>query len=64
MTTRRSFLAGATAAVAATGLPAAWANEKIQLGIQLYTVRADLAKDFDGTMKKLRDIGIRMSRPT
>src|SRR3954464_14767670 len=25
----------------------------------MYTVRADLAKDFDGTAKKVRDIGIR-----
>jgi len=60
MTTRRSFLAGATTAVAATGFPAAWANEKIQLGIQLYTVRDDLAKDFEGTLKQVHDIGLRL----
>ena len=60
MTTRRSFLAGAATAMAATGFPAAWANEKIQLGIQLYTVRDDLAKDFEGTLKQLHDIGLRL----
>jgi sugar phosphate isomerase/epimerase len=63
MTTRRNFLAGAAAFAAAGSLPAftpSWANQKIQLGIQLYTVRADLAKDYEGTLKKLHDIGLRM----
>lgn len=59
MTTRRSFLAGATAAMAAAGMPA-WAVEKMQLGIQLYTVRDDLAKDFEGTLKQLHEIGLRV----
>lgn len=59
MTTRRSFLAGAAAAMAASGVPA-WALEKMQLGIQLYTVRDDLAKDFEGTLKQLHDIGLRV----
>lgn len=59
MTTRRSFLAGAAAFTAAGGMPA-FANQKIQLGIQLYTVRDDLAKDFEGTLKKLHAIGLRM----
>lgn len=59
MTTRRSFLAGTAAAMAAAGVPA-WANEKMQLGIQLYTVRDDLAKDFEGTLKQLKDIGLRV----
>jgi sugar phosphate isomerase/epimerase len=59
MTTRRSFLAGTAATLAATGLPA-WANEKMQLGIQLYTVRDDLAKDFEGTLKQVKDIGLRV----
>ena len=63
MTTRRNFLAGAAAFAAAGSWPAgisAWANQKIQLGIQLYTVREDLAKDFEGTLKKLHQIGLRM----
>jgi sugar phosphate isomerase/epimerase len=59
MTTRRNFLAGAAAFAAASGGPA-WANQKIQLGIQLYTVRDDLAKDFEGTLKKVHDIGLRV----
>ncbi|MEY4964648.1 MAG: Myo-inosose-2 dehydratase [Pseudomonadota bacterium] len=59
MTTRRNFLAGAAAFAAASGAPA-WANQKIQLGIQLYTVRDDLAKDFEGTLKKVHDIGLRV----
>ncbi len=37
----------------------AFAQRKIPLGLQLYTVRQDLAKDYDGTVKKVRDIGIR-----
>ncbi len=61
MTTRRNFLAGAAAFAAAAGaFTPSWANQKIQLGIQLYTVRADLAKDYEGTLKKLHDIGLRM----
>jgi sugar phosphate isomerase/epimerase len=56
MTTRRNFLLGA-AALVATG--PAFAQRPVPLGLQLYTVRADLAKDYEGTMKKLKDIGIR-----
>jgi len=56
MTSRRNFLFGA-AAMAAAG--PVFAQARIPLGLQLYTVRDDLAKDFDGTMKKVRDIGIR-----
>jgi formyl-CoA transferase len=59
MTTRRSFLAGTAAAMAASAYPA-WANQKIELGIQLYTVRDDLAKDFEGTLKQVKDIGLRV----
>jgi sugar phosphate isomerase/epimerase len=57
MTTRRNFLMGA-AALAATG-STAFAQRKVPLGLQLYTVRADLAKDYEGTMKRLKEIGIR-----
>ena len=56
MTNRRNFLLGA-AAMAVTG--PAFAQRSMPLGLQLYTVRQDLAKDFDGTIKKVRDIGIR-----
>ena len=56
MTTRRNFLMGA-AALAVPG--PALAQRRVPLGLQLYTVRADLEKDYEGTMKKVRDIGIR-----
>lgn len=61
MTNRREFL-GLTAAALATAPFAsvpAFAQRRVPLGLQLYTVRADLAKDYEGTMKKLKDIGIR-----
>ena len=62
MTSRRDFLLGA-AALSMTGssfAKLAWAQSgPIPLGLQMYTVRADLAKDFDGTTKKLREYGIR-----
>jgi len=57
MTTRRNFLLGA-AALAATG-SAAFAQRHIPLGLQLYTVRADLAKDYEGTMKLVKAAGVR-----
>jgi sugar phosphate isomerase/epimerase len=56
MTNRRNFLLGA-AAMSVAG--PAFAQRYIPLGLQLYTVRQDLAKDYDGTIKKVRDIGIR-----
>ncbi len=62
MTSRRDFLLGA-AAFGATGSAfagSAWAQSaSIPLGLQLYTVRADLTRDYDGTVKKLREYGIR-----
>src|SRR5579872_1626766 len=57
MTTRRDFIGMATAAMAVG--PAA-AQGHIPLGLQLYTVREDLAKDFTGTLNKIKAIGIRM----
>jgi len=56
MTNRRNFLLGA-AAMSLTG--PSFAQRSIPLGLQMYTVRNDLAKDFDGTAKKVRAIGIR-----
>jgi len=56
MTNRRNFLLGA-AAMSLTG--PGFAQRSIPLGLQMYTVRNDLAKDFDGTAKKVRAIGIR-----
>ena len=56
MTSRRNFLMSA-AALAVSG--PAFSQRHIPLGLQLYTVRADLAKDFEGTLQKVRAIGIR-----
>jgi len=56
MTTRRHFLMGAAALAVSSP---AFAQRRVPLGLQLYTVRADLAKDYEGTMKKLKDFGIR-----
>ena len=49
-------MAGGLMAVSA--MPAL-AQRSIPLGLQLYTVRADLAKDYEGTMRQLKAIGIR-----
>jgi sugar phosphate isomerase/epimerase len=60
MTTRRNFLAGAAALAATSSLEGpALAQRSVPLGLQLYTVRDDLAKDFDGTLVKIKEIGIR-----
>jgi sugar phosphate isomerase/epimerase len=61
MTTRRSFLgavAGGTAAATAfRGLAHAAGEAKPPLGLQLYSLRAALAKDVPGTLKQVRDWG-------
>jgi sugar phosphate isomerase/epimerase len=54
---RRQFLTGAAAMLAAAP---ALAQRRIPLGLQLYTLRDDLAKDFDGTLKAVRAMGIRL----
>jgi len=59
MTTRRDFLLGAAAMTAAAALPeAAFAQRHLLLGLQLYTVRADLAKDYEGTLKLVKAAGV------
>ncbi|HKY17443.1 MAG TPA: sugar phosphate isomerase/epimerase [Rhizomicrobium sp.] len=59
MTTRRDFLGLAAAAAASMVSGPAFAQRHIPLGLQLYTVRADLAKDYEGTLKAIKAIGIR-----
>lgn len=68
MQTRRQFLEtigaaalGATtlAYTRAAGLDPAKPAARLPLGIQLYTVRSLLARDFDGTLARLADIGYR-----
>jgi sugar phosphate isomerase/epimerase len=57
MPTRRDFL-GALAAAAASGFPTpARAARLGKIGIQLYTVRKDLEKDFDGTLRQVAAVG-------
>ena len=61
MVTRRSVLKG-TAALAAAGwasAPVRAASNPPALGIQLYTLRQPLAKDFSATLGTIRDIGYR-----
>src|SRR5437868_6844449 len=60
MTTRRNFLLGATAMTASAAIPeAVFAQRHLLLGLQLYTVRADLAKDYQGTLKQVKAAGVR-----
>lgn len=59
-TTRRQFLTGtASLAVAGTSLPKpGWADPLgLPIGIQLYTVGADLQKDAPATIKQIAQIG-------
>jgi sugar phosphate isomerase/epimerase len=58
MTTRRQFLK--TSSYLAAGsllLPVACSNDRKKIGVQVYSVRDALQKDFAGSMKKLADIG-------
>ena len=61
---RRSFLGALSGAAAATmmGRNFAWAAEPRRInsiGIQLYTVRDALRRDYDGTLARLAEIGYR-----
>ncbi len=62
---RREFLSGLGAAVLATraGALERWRFDRVtklgKIGIQLYTVRRDFAKDVEGTLAKLAAIGYR-----
>ena len=60
MTTRRNFLLGAAAMTASAAMPEfAFAQRHLLLGLQLYTVRQDLAKDYEGTLKQVKAAGVR-----
>jgi sugar phosphate isomerase/epimerase len=62
MLSRRSFLASAGAGVVAGSfMNRAFANhhEKIPLGIQLWTVKDEIAKDLEGTLRKVYAAGFR-----
>lgn len=60
---RRRFLAAAGAGLAAAALPrgvvAASGGRLHRIGVQLYTIRKLLARDFDGTLGQLARIGFR-----
>jgi sugar phosphate isomerase/epimerase len=57
--TRRDFLRASGTAAAATCVAARMSAKPLQMpiGLQLYTVRELLAKDFDGTLGKVRAVG-------
>ena len=60
MTTRRIFIKTVSAATALSMISPFEIfamNKKKFIGIQLYTIREDLKKDFEGTLKKIAKIG-------
>ena len=61
MVSRREFLERAGAAAAVSMLPSLGKAEPLglPLGLQLYSVRQELAKDFDGTLAQLGALGYR-----
>jgi len=63
MISRRGFLVSAGAGMAAGSMMSSFsfaaAGGSIPLGIQLWTVKEEAAKDLEGTMKKLYQIGFR-----
>lgn len=55
---RRSFVQGAAACAALAGARSLWANPLgLPLGLQLYSVRDFLPKDYEGTLKKVSAMG-------
>jgi sugar phosphate isomerase/epimerase len=58
---RRSFLGHTVAGVVmASGLAHATQSRRLErIGMQLYTVRAEMAKDFDGTLARVAALGFR-----
>lgn len=61
-TTRRGFLAGAACAAGASFLPMGRAEAYplgIVPGVQMWAVKDELARDFEGTLRALRSIGYR-----
>lgn len=56
---RRTFVVQMTAALAASRLAAAQTGRIGRLGMQLYTVRNEMAKDFDGTLARVAALGYR-----
>jgi sugar phosphate isomerase/epimerase len=64
MPTRRDFLRHSAAALGAVSLPWPWADpvsrDRLErIGVQLYTVRAEMAKDVEGTLARIAGIGFK-----
>ncbi len=60
---RRDFLKASSALLAAGGILHAAPGWKEQVGLELYTVRDLLAKDFEGTLARVAEIGYREVEP-
>jgi sugar phosphate isomerase/epimerase len=56
---RRAFVTGLTMAALSSRLRSANAKPLLPIGLQLYTVRSLLARDFEGTLAKVARIGYR-----
>lgn len=64
MTNRRTFLKEIAAAAAVAGIGKAAATDwKRQMGLELYTVRDLLPKDYEGTLAKVAEIGYKEVEP-
>ena len=66
VSSRRSFLkaAGTVSAAACVGTRfASGAGKHVPVGLQLYSVREQLPKDFDGTLHSLSEVGIQVIAP-
>jgi sugar phosphate isomerase/epimerase len=59
MLDRRTFLAGVAGAALASVRPPPHTHGRRRIGLQLYTVRAQLAQDFAGTLARVAAIGYR-----
>ena len=65
MISRRSFVGHVSAALAYTAVSgrSALAQSGLPLGLQLYSVREQLAKDYEGTLAKLAAMGYKEIEP-
>src|SRR5437016_4181341 len=61
---RRDFLKTSGALLAAGGILHAAPNWKQQAGLELYTVRDLLAKDFEGAIARVAELGYKEVEPT
>jgi sugar phosphate isomerase/epimerase len=57
MTTRREFLAGAAASALAAGIKAGAQPARLNIGLELYSFRAEAKRDLAGTLEKSRAMG-------